>query len=262
MTPLVSVIIPAYNAVETIIPCVNSVLNQTYKNIEIIVIDDGSTDATKIILEEYKEELCINNLQIIYQDNAGPSAARNLGIELAVGEYIAFLDSDDQWYPTKIEKQIKLYLENTELNLIGGLYSIGDKPVLTNLSSNTQQISLGRLMLKNYFITSTVMCPRKVLQICKFDVSQKYSEDYRLWLQISALRGKCLLQNDVLTRMNDKPLWGASGLSSHLWQMEKGELNNFMFMYKHSYISFFLFLSSSFFSVLKFAKRLLLSILI
>lgn len=257
MTPLVSVVIPAYNAVKTIVPCVRSVLEQSYKNLEIIVVNDGSTDATQMILEEYKQKYCLNNLRIFHQDNAGPSAARNLGIGLALGEYIAFLDSDDQWYPTKIEKQIAMYSQNHDLTIIGSLYSIGDKSIFANSPNGIQRISLSRLMLKNYFITSTVMCPRKVLQIYKFDVSQKYSEDYRLWLQIATLEGMCMLQKDVLVKMNDKPLWGAEGLSSNLWNMEKGELNNFIFMYRHSYVSFFLFFLSCFVSVLKFLRRLL-----
>ena len=113
-------------------------------------------------------------------------------------------------------------------------------------------------MLKNSFVTSTVMCPRSILQKYKFDESKKYSEDYKLWLQLATLGKLCILQGEVLTKMNDKPLWGAKGLSSKLWMMEKGELDNFKFMYKHSYVSYPLFLVSSSFSLFKYLRRMFL----
>ena len=100
--PLVSVVIPTYNSSETILSCINSVFSQTYNNIEIIVVDDGSTDTTIKLLSD----LIIGHeekIKLVTQVNAGPSCARNNGISHAKGEYIAFLDSDDEWYPNKIE---------------------------------------------------------------------------------------------------------------------------------------------------------------
>ena len=98
---LVSVIIPTYNRAKTVRNAIDSVLQQTYKNIEIIVIDDGSSDNTAQVLESYR-----NKVQIIQQENAGPSVARNRGIEIANGDIFCFLDSDDLWLPTKIERQV------------------------------------------------------------------------------------------------------------------------------------------------------------
>ena len=256
-SPLVSVIIPTYNSSETILECINSVLFQTYSNIEILVIDDGSIDATISILSKLivAEK---DKIQLFQQINSGPSVARNKGIFYAKGEYIAFLDSDDSWYPQKIEKQIELYSRNENLVLAGTLYSIGNKQVFPRSLSGIRNISLIKLMLKNYFVTSTVMCPRKILKEYNFKEDQRYAEDYRLWLQLANLGTPCILQNEVLTKMNDKPLWGAKGLSSKLWLMEKGELNNFNFMYSHSYISLFLYFISVIYSVLKYIRRLLL----
>lgn len=105
--PLVSVIIPAYNRMETIERSVNSVLNQTYKNIEIIVVDDGSIDDTLKMVEH----LNIGNMKILKQDHRGANVARNLGISVAKGEFIAFQDSDDEWISDKLEKQIIYMLE-------------------------------------------------------------------------------------------------------------------------------------------------------
>ena len=91
MTDSVSIVIPAYNAEKTIIRCLDSIVNQTYKNLEILVINDGSKDKTQELVESYKDERII----LINKENGGVSSARNKGIEVATGEYITFIDSDD-----------------------------------------------------------------------------------------------------------------------------------------------------------------------
>lgn len=101
--PLVSVIIPAYNREHTIQRAVNSVLAQTYRPVEIIVVDDGSTDATADQLQEYGDRV-----RLVRQKNGGPSSARNAGIRQANGEIISFLDSDDAWLPEKLACQVAL----------------------------------------------------------------------------------------------------------------------------------------------------------
>lgn len=105
--PLVSVVIPSYNARDYIKETVDSVLAQTYKNIEIFVVDDGSTDDTKEVLSLYG---AAGKIHYLYQQNAGQSAARNTAIAHAQGKYIALLDADDLFMPTKIEEQVA-YLE-------------------------------------------------------------------------------------------------------------------------------------------------------
>lgn len=103
MDPLVSVIIPAYNREHTVGRSIDSVLAQTYPRIEIIVVDDGSTDGTVSVLEEYGDAI-----QVLKRSNGGPSAARNAGAAASRGDIIAFLDSDDTWTPGKIGRQVKL----------------------------------------------------------------------------------------------------------------------------------------------------------
>jgi glycosyltransferase involved in cell wall biosynthesis len=105
---LVSVIIPTYNGLKTIERAVNSVLGQSWKPLEVIVVDDGSTDRTADILEGYG-----NRIRLIRQKNQGPSVARNVGIKAARGEIISLLDHDDEWLSSKIERQVKL-LQATE----------------------------------------------------------------------------------------------------------------------------------------------------
>lgn len=101
MDEIVSVIIPAYNVERYLEDCLNSVLKQTYKNIEIIIVDDGSKDKTLEIARNYKKEG--NNVTVVHQENGGVCAARNRGLELATGKYIMFLDADDYLLPEAIE---------------------------------------------------------------------------------------------------------------------------------------------------------------
>ncbi len=103
--PLVSVIIPAYNRAGTIARSIDSVLAQAYSPIEVIVVDDGSTDRTVEVIQGYGERVTL-----IRQPNGGPSSARNTGAARAKGEIISFLDSDDTWKPEKLERQVKLMM--------------------------------------------------------------------------------------------------------------------------------------------------------
>lgn len=107
--PLVSVVIPFYSGVDWLIEALDSVINQTYKNIEILVINDGSPEDLDEVKNKFK-----SRIQIIYKKNGGPASARNLGIEKSKGKYVAFLDSDDIWLPQKLEKQIS-YMESNHI---------------------------------------------------------------------------------------------------------------------------------------------------
>lgn len=103
MRSLISTIIPTYNRASLVCDAIESVRQQTYSSVEIIVVDDGSTDDTQARLRKYGD-----SVRVIVQDNAGPSAARNRGIEAARGDFVAFLDSDDTWKRTKLERQVRL----------------------------------------------------------------------------------------------------------------------------------------------------------
>lgn len=117
---MVSVIIPTYNRAHTILRSVNSVLNQTYKDLELLVIDDGSTDNTKELLEQIND----SRLRYIYLGaNSGASNARNAGVSYASGEWIAFQDSDDEWKPEKLEIQMNLASKHPEYSMIYSFYT-------------------------------------------------------------------------------------------------------------------------------------------
>ena len=114
----VSVIMPVYNVENYVERSIKSVINQTYKNIECIVVDDASTDGTKEYLNNYILESKIKYLYINQRESKGGNHARNIGIQVANGKYVAFLDDDDEWLPHKIERQMKIVAENFDINLI------------------------------------------------------------------------------------------------------------------------------------------------
>jgi len=111
--PRISVIIPTYNSAHYICEAIDSVLSQTYKDYEIIVVDDGSKDNTKEVLKEYSEKIVY-----VYQDNAGVNAARTRGLKEAKGEYIALIDADDKWLPDKLREQVEFMDGSPEINLV------------------------------------------------------------------------------------------------------------------------------------------------
>ncbi len=110
--PRTSVIIPVYNGERYLLDALDSVFAQTYRPLDVIVIDDGSTDGSAAIAQSFKE------LRYLYQMNQGVATARNLGIQVAQGEFIAFLDQDDVWTPNKLEVQIGLLRERPELGFV------------------------------------------------------------------------------------------------------------------------------------------------
>ena len=118
----ISVIIPSFNREKTIERCLDSVINQTYPAFEIIVVDDGSEDQTlNIIKEKY-----VNRVRVISQNHKGAQAARNKGIKAACGEYISFLDSDDEWVPNKLELQVNELIKNPNKVICGNGYIVTD----------------------------------------------------------------------------------------------------------------------------------------
>lgn len=114
----ISVIIPMYNASDTIVKVLDSVKNQSFNcDYEVFVVNDGSTDDSKSIVEKYILNNRSFNVNLINQSNGGVSKARNTGLRYSNGDFIAFLDSDDEWYQDKIEKQIDLFNKKPEIDL-------------------------------------------------------------------------------------------------------------------------------------------------
>lgn len=184
--PLVSVIIPTYNKAQYLKKAVESVLNQTYKKIEVIVIDDGSTDNTAEIVKSF------NDPRIIYfwKENKGPAVARNTGIKKAKGKYIVFLDSDDLWLKEKLETQIDFMEKNSEIGLLGtGCYEMTDKGKVIGkkIFPTSNEILQKDLIKYNPFIQSSIMTRKEIFDKVGLWYDEKFreSEDYDLWLRIA-----------------------------------------------------------------------------
>jgi len=181
--PKVSVIIPTYNRENYICNAIDSVLNQTYRDFEIIISDDGSTDNTKKVLKKYN-----NSIKYYYQDNGGEASARNFGIKLASGEYIAFLDSDDIWLEQKLEKQMD-YIEKTNADLVYCSMFIMEKGIIDYKKKKPANpaISFLDLLLGGKSITTpTILAKKQCMQnIGLFDETFKLACDYEMWLRFS-----------------------------------------------------------------------------
>lgn len=187
MKPLVSVIIPNYNYANYVSEAVDSVLGQTYENIEIIVIDDGSKDASKEILQSYGDKITT-----VFQENAGVSAARNNGFKNSVGKYIAFLDADDVWFPEKIAKQVELFEKEKDLGLVHvGVEEIdGEGNSLRIILDGMEgDVSHEFLLFERSVVLgggSGMMIPREVFEkIGGFDLNLLTSADWDLFYRIS-----------------------------------------------------------------------------
>jgi glycosyltransferase involved in cell wall biosynthesis len=195
--PLVSVIIPAYNSAAFIEEAVDSALAQDYPNIEVIVVNDGSTDGTAAILEAYGARI-----RLLSQPNKGCAAARNLGVKNARGMYIAFLDADDAWWRHKLSYQCRSLAEtgyrmaysrfvlwrpgaDGQYPAAETLFRTSGNPDLSDCALVTGS-TYRALLLDCIVWTSTVLIEKSLLdQVGAFDESLELGEDYDLWLRLS-----------------------------------------------------------------------------
>lgn len=191
MNKKVSVIIPCYNIEKYVSECLESVYHQTYSNLEVLLINDGSKDRTEEILMEYVNKYP-NITKYIYQNNSGPSVARNLGIKNSEGEYICFMDSDDILFPESIEKRVNILDMNSDVYLVcSDSYMIQENSFTKDkLSSLLGEVYSGNifkeLLKKNFISTQTVLMRREIIKsIGFFNESYLRSEDYEYWLRIA-----------------------------------------------------------------------------
>ena len=177
----VSVIIPTYNRAASLLRAINSVLGQSFKDFELIVVDDGSTDDTASIISDFSS--------IIYlkQENKGVSSARNLGIANANGQYVAFLDSDDEWLPSKLSSQIEYIQLNPKFRWVHTeevwiRNNIRVNQMIKHKKGQGDQFlpSLNLCLIS----PSSVLIEKTLLENNLFDESFKVCEDYDLWLRL------------------------------------------------------------------------------
>jgi len=184
---LVSVIMPVYNRAPLVGTAIESVLAQTYQNVEIIVINDGSTDTSREVIHGYADKFPAHVIAVD-QVNTGQTRARNNGIRIAHGEYIAFLDSDDTWEKDKLEQQVPLFKGNVglvycainEVAPDGGI--IRTVPCEPGIRGNIYR----HLLVNNRMTGGSVVVTRKALErVGLFDETFRAAENWDLWIRIS-----------------------------------------------------------------------------
>ncbi|MGC8602791.1 MAG: glycosyltransferase, partial [Desulfomonilaceae bacterium] len=194
---------PTFNRVDVLQRAIHSVLNQSYKNIEIIVIDDGSTDSTPDLIKAV-----FKTIRYLRQEHRGVSAARNTGIAASRGKLIAFLDSDDEWRQDKLEKQLRLYDKNNE-NFIchtDELWLKYGKTVNQKQIHRKQRGYFFKRALERCLISpSAVLISRMLLnKIGYFDEDLPAAEDYDLWLRVTAFYPVEFVSEPLVIKYGDR----------------------------------------------------------
>lgn len=220
---LVSVIIPCYNSAKYLGEAIQSALNQTYDNLEVLVVDDGSADDTSLVVERYKAD---KRLKYIRQENGGLSSARNLGIQNSSGNYLALLDADDVWEKELVATQVGVLDSENACGMVFTDFLTFDENGVVALQRNSviqndlHSVNFTTLLQKNNFIyPSTVMIRKDIIsESGKFDVMLRSAEDYDLWLRISRV-AKILGINQPLVRIRQH----SSNMSRNIRQMADNE---------------------------------------
>ena len=188
ITPLISVILPVYNSEKYLREALNSVFNQHYTPLEIIIVDDGSTDGTSQIVKEYR-----GKVQYYYQQNEGPASARNLGIQKANGDFITFIDADDLWPDDKLMNQMRCFEKYPETEIVQGLVERVDisKPNKPDESEVEEQLfihsNLGAMIIRRAVFDKIGM----------FDRNLTYHSDTDFWFRARESGIKILVDNKI-----------------------------------------------------------------
>lgn len=209
-SPLVSIIIPVYNGSDFLKEAIESALNQTYRNLEVIVVNDGSNDsnATENIALSYG-----NKIKYFFKENGGVSSALNLGIKMMQGDYFSWLSHDDLYYSDKIEKQINCIPKNSENNSI----VLSGYTVFNNFKTlNYVNLNLKYLKSPKYFLTlnnkvhgCTLLIPKKAFSECGlFNTNLLYTQDYDLWFRMLD-KFQFTYLNEILVKSRSHPKQGS-----------------------------------------------------
>lgn len=183
--PKVSVVIPAYNAMHYLPETVESVLKQTFSDFEALIINDGSSDN----ILHWASGLADSRVRLISQENRGLPEARNTGIAHAQGEYIAFLDADDLWEPTKLEKQVRCLDDNPAVGLVHTWLVLVDEQSKSTgrvMKYNAQGDVWNQVAEKNVIACPSVMVRRCCFDVGVFDSNLRSLEDWDMWIRIAS----------------------------------------------------------------------------
>lgn len=195
---MVSVITPVYNAEDFLSETIESVIKQTYKNFEYLLIDDCSTDNSAVIVKDYAEE--DERIQYLrLEENSGAAVARNMGLEQAQGQFIAFVDSDDIWYPEKLETQLAFMKEYNEAFTYTKYEHITEEGQVESAPEFPKKLDYSGLLKNTAIACSTVVIDRQVIGDFRMPLVRK-GQDTATWLRILRNHDYAYLVDDVLNQ--------------------------------------------------------------
>lgn len=185
--PLISIVTPTYNREAFLAEAIQSVIDQTYENFELIIVDDGSTDGSEVLVQRYVQE--DSRIRYFKQHNQGQSVARNRGIQESRGEFVCFLDSDNKWFPDKLEVSVKAFADNSSVDIVYGnnvtISETGAELSRSNMPRHSGMIT-ERLLADNFISMNTTMVRKHCFDtLGAFNERDRLAEDYELWLRLS-----------------------------------------------------------------------------
>ena len=255
----ISVIIPAYNAENTILDAVKSIQSQSYKaQYEIIVVDDGSTDRTLDVITKYSKQHTSLKIKIISQSNSGVSAARKTGIRNASGDWIAFLDSDDEWLPEKIERQMNCVEQIGNIDFIGGEKVGHQTRILWKKKKGLSKIILKEQFISWYPPTPTFLFRKDIIKSVGYmDETLRYGEDDEFLLRILKSTTGWFLAEPLVICDKGNPGFGYSGLSKNLKLMQNGQREVIKRAKQYHILNSVEYLLARFYSEIKYYRRII-----
>lgn len=257
----VSIIIPAYNASRTIIRTLDSLKWQTRFDLikEILVINDGSTDQTVALVEDYKRHNQNMPIQLINKTNGGVSSARNAGLRLASGKWIGLCDSDDEWLPEKLEIQNEIIENNPSIDFLGGNHTDEDLKILFKKVTFLHKATLKELCIKMYPQTSAAIFKKEIVDtIGGYDESRRYCEDGQFFMKICDRYNYYYHPDKVVEFDGGKRGFGGSGLSGNLQCMQEGLRKNIFELKQQRKIGIWFYVIVKIFIELKYIRRCIL----
>jgi len=209
---LVSIIIPVFNLEAYLGEAIDSVLNQSCRDFEIILVDDGSTDRSREIIESYRARIP-EMIKTLFMNHGGASAARNAGINMARGEWIAFLDGDDIWQPTKLAEQLQLANTDPQYNFIACAAEIYGRKRLFHVIPALPFDLRVELLRRGCFITlSTVLIRRELLILTRFDEQLEGAQEFDLFLRLAdSIRLGIIYRPLIFYRIREDAISGLLG---------------------------------------------------
>jgi glycosyltransferase involved in cell wall biosynthesis len=200
--PAVSISIPAYNEADIINQTIENVLNQTFEDFELLIIDDGSTDNTAAVVSKYTDD---PRVKYIYQENRGFPGARNTGLDEGDGDYYAFIGADDLWEPRKLERQVTL-VEDTEIDMVhSNVHHINENNEITGIrwderppSTENRKTFVRELFMRNFICIQSVLITRDEIVDRRFDETLGINCDHDMWLRTASTADVAYI-DDTLT---------------------------------------------------------------